>query len=118
KTSRKSWEPSAERRKVSLNFSERILQTPYSIRRTRLSLRTTKNRVEKSRKLSARVSGPAKSPRSIQRRPSRSTASQNISRPPNHFLQPVEEAGHLLEVFPKKKMLADDPSLGHNYCDP
>src|SRR5205807_5135865 len=71
------------RRRVGLNFSERkprILQTPSSNRRITPSLQRTRNRAEKSRKLSARVSSRAKSPKNIQRRPSRS------SRIPQHFL--------------------------------
>src|SRR5437667_2577170 len=72
----------AARRRIGLNFSERrprILQTPSSNRKITLSLQKTRNRAEKSRKLPARVSSRAKSPRSIQRRHSRSFPS------PEHF---------------------------------
>src|SRR5207245_10688219 len=114
--SRKSWEPSAGRRRVSLNFSERILQTSYSIRRTRLSLRRTKNRAVNSRKPPARVSSRAKSPRRLQRRPSRSTRVPEHFSPPSDFLQPGEEAGELREDFHRKNGCGWS-RLGYDYVD-
>src|SRR2546425_2353681 len=80
-TRQKSRDLLAGRRIVGLNLSgrrPRILQTPSSNRKITPSLQRTRNRAEKSRKLSARVSSPAKSPKNIQRRPSRSSPSQDI----------------------------------------